>query len=203
MLFGRAVFGFSLLIACTAATCFLLHVHVRSSDVARYRKLIQESVEFRSKRALEKHPAYQMREGVQKDIWTVNGTERLHSRLKCGYSELTLSQKKDKFEAVEELQQIHCWIQEALDPVTQMQQMRTLTALEGTYYYPSHRFLANAVHLNFYRLQGLEFPESLTEKPFLSSVARQAFFSPAGKTPTFTAYDITAKVDPERYANGP
>jgi hypothetical protein len=197
MLFGRAVIGSSILIASAAVATFLLHVRTRPYDASRYRKLVQESAELRSRRALERHPAHQMRAGVQKDIWAVDGTERLHFRLNSGYSELSITQKKDKFEAVEELQQINCWIQEKIDPNTQMQQVRTLTASEGTYYYPSHRFLANAVHLGIYRLPGIELPTSLTEKPFLIGVARQATFVASGKNPTFTAYDITATLDPE------
>ena len=186
-----------------AAALFLFHIRIRSSDASKYRKLVQESAELRSRRALEKHPAHQMREGVQKDIWAIDGTERLHFRLNSGYSELTLRQKRDKFEAIEELQQIHCWVQEAIDPASQMQQVRTLTASDGAYYYPSHRFLANTVHLNFYRLPGIHLPFAIAEKPFLIGVARQVSFFPTGKNPMFTAYDIAAQLDPEQAAISP
>lgn len=198
MLFRRAIFCFSALTASAAALAFFLHVRIRPSDTPRYRKLVQESAELRSRRALERHPAHQTREGVQKDIWAVDGSERLHSRLNSGYSELTLRQKRDKFEAVEELQQISCWIQEEIDEAARLQQVRAITASEGTYYYPSHRFLAHTVHLAFYRLPGLELPFSVSEKPFLTGVAREASFAATSKIPTFTAYHLTAQFDPER-----
>jgi hypothetical protein len=198
MLFRRAVFLCAALTASASALAYLLLIQVRSSDTPRYRRLVQESAELRSRRALEKSPAHQLREGVQKDIWAIDGSERLHFRLTSGYSELTLRQKKDKVEAVEELRQINCWIQEEIDRAGNAQQVRFVSASEGTYDYPSHRFLAHSVHLAFYRIPGLDLPLSLTEKPFLSGVAREVAFAATSKIPTFTAYHLTAQLDPER-----
>lgn len=196
MLFQKTIFCSLAIIASAIAFSFFLHVRMRSSDVSRYRKLVQESRELRSRRALERHPAHQIRERVQKDIWAVDGTQRLHFRLNSGYSELFLKQKKDKVEAIEELQQIHCLIQEKIDPIAQVQQVRTLTASEGTYYYPSHRFIASSVHLAFYRILGTEFPLTIHEKPFLTGVAQEVSFDAASKIPTFTAHRISAQLDP-------
>ena len=201
MLFRRATFSSLAVISSLSAISYLFFIQVRSTDAPHYRKLVQESVELRSRRALEKHPARQTREGVQKDIWAVDGNERLHFRLTSGYSELALRQKKDKVEAVEDLQQITGWIQEEVDSAAQIQQVRTIAASDGTYYYPSHRFLANQVHLAFYRLPGTDIPESpFSEKPFLTGVAAEATFAASSKFPTFTAKRIAAQLDPERGA---
>ena len=198
MLFKRAIFSACAVTALVAAGAFLFLVRIHSSDIPLYRKLVSESAELLSRKALERHPTHQAREGVQKDIWAVDGAERLHFRLNSDYSELTLRQKKDKVEAVEELQGINCWIQEKIDRGAQTQQIRTIAAAEGSYYYPSHRFLANTVQLAFYRVPGTELPRALLQKPFLKGVAREASFAATGKIPTFTAYHITAQLDPER-----
>lgn len=199
MLFRRATFSFLAVNAAFLAVSYLFLVQVRSSDAPRYRKLVQESVELRSRRALEKHPVKQIREGVQKDIWAVDGKERLHFRLISVHSELALRQKKDKVEAAEDLQQITGWIQEEVDSIAQIQQVRTLAASDGTYLYPSHRFLATQVHLAFYRLPGTEIPLGpIPEKPFLTGVASEASFAATSKFPTFTARRIAAQLDPER-----
>ena len=80
-----------------------------------------------------------------------------------------------------------------------MQQVRTIAADEGVYHFPSHRFLAQSVQLAFFYLAGTELPLSLfPEKPFLTGIAREVSFSAAQKPPTFTAYHLQAKLDPDR-----
>ena len=198
MLFRKSLAVCAALILFLAAlVCFFL-VRLRSSDAPRYRKLVQESAELRSRHALEREPAHQMREGVQKDIWIVDEAERLHFRLNSRYSELMIRQKKDKVEAVEELQQIECWIQEEVDSKGGKQLVRQLKAAEGVYTYPSHRFVAGTVHLAFFRMPGTELPRAIQGKPYLTGLAREASFAATSKLPTFTAYHLTATLDPEQ-----
>lgn len=186
MLFRRALLFSSFLIVSVSFLAYFLHIQPRPSGISAYRKLVRESAERHSRRALERAPARQTREGVQKDIWAIDGTERLHFRLNSKYSELTLKQKKDKIEAVEELQQIRCWIQEKVDPTAQMQQVRTLTAQEGAYYFPSHRFSAHTVHLAFYNLPGFELPkEILPSPPLFSLLSNQALLTCRGECAPF------------------
>ncbi|HSX25953.1 MAG TPA: hypothetical protein VLE89_02990 [Chlamydiales bacterium] len=198
-MFKRPTFCFIALSTFACLFAYRNHVQIHPQDAPIYQKLSQESTALRSRHALERHPARQKREGVQKDIWVVNGNERLHFRLKSAYSHLTVAQKKDKVEATEELKQIDCWVQDEIDTVNSLQQIRTLTADEGIYYFPSHRFLAQSVNLAFFRLAGTELPSSLfPEKPFLTGVAREVTFAATCKTPTFTAYHLRAELDPER-----
>lgn len=109
---------------------YWFHIRMRPEDAAFYEKLIQESIDLRAKRALEETPAHQKRQGVQKDIWTQNETR--HFQIHSLNSDLTLSQKREKIEATEELEEIQCTIQNEF----------TLTADEGIYTYPSHQFIA-------------------------------------------------------------
>jgi hypothetical protein len=168
---------------------------LRHRDSAQYRKIVQESAEIRSRKALERQPSHQTRTDVRKDIWSAGGDERLHFRLKSAGSELALIQKKGKIEAVEELRKIECWIQEKIDPLLNMSEVKALKAASGTYHYPASRFDAETVELFFYRLRSAsEFP--ILEKPYLSGTARETTFSAAGKTPSFTARGLQAKLEP-------
>lgn len=198
-MFQRAYFSFLALILCLSLLAYYLHIRIAPGCAPLYHKLLKESIALRSHHALERHPAHQKREGVQKDIWVVNGAERLHSRIKSRHSDLTLSQKKDKVEAIEQLKEIDCWVQEEIDPAHSLQQIRTLYAEEGVYYFPSHRFLAQSVHLAFFRLPGADLPLSLfPEKPFLTGVASEVSFAATSKSPLFTAYHLQAHLDPQR-----
>lgn len=99
--------AFFLILLCTASVCYL-SIQIRPSDAPSYKKLIQESAELRSKKALERAPAHQVRKGVQKDIWTLSGNDRSHLQLNSEGSDLIIQQKKEKFEAIEHLQNLEC-----------------------------------------------------------------------------------------------
>ncbi|MBU6446684.1 MAG: hypothetical protein KGQ49_04730, partial [Verrucomicrobia bacterium] len=105
-------------------------VRIHPEDPAKYEQLMLESFAFRTHKTLEHEPAYQTRQGVQKDIWTNNETR--HFQIQSRESGLWVHQKKDKFEAVETLEEIRC----------QLPNDFTLCANEGVYTYPSHHFVA-------------------------------------------------------------
>jgi lipopolysaccharide export system protein LptA len=113
-------------------SCVIYHYHIplRPEDIIAYERLVQESTELRTKRALEEKPAQQQRQGVRKDIWSHD--EITHLQIESEHSELILTQKKDKTEIIEELQKIRCAVENDF----------TLTADEGIYAYPSHQFIA-------------------------------------------------------------
>ncbi len=121
-----------LLIAAFAALTYWFAIRPTPLDEAHYHKLAQESLELRTRHALEEHPASQVRYNVQKDIWIQD--EMRHFQIQSEESKLTLSlsQDKDKLEAVEELKKICCSIENEFN----------LTADFGLYTYPTHQFIA-------------------------------------------------------------
>lgn len=114
----------------SATAVYWFNVRIRPDDILAYNKLLQESTELRARKALQEQPAHQYREGVQKDIWSQNETR--HFKIQSENSELTLSQKSDHVEVIEELKNIQCSVQDDF----------TLTAEEGIYTFPSHQFIA-------------------------------------------------------------
>lgn len=197
-MFRPILFFCCLLLAASIAAIYIFLIQCHSKDKIAYQQLLKESVELRTRKALEHEPIEQVRKGVQKDIWE-GGKERLHFQLRSDRSSLSLTQKKGKLEAIENLQQIECLIQEAIDLAGCTQQLRRLRAEEGIYRFPSHSFSAETVHLAFYQVPGIELPASLeTEKPFLKGIARTSTFGAANKTPTFNARSLRLQLDPQR-----
>ena len=151
-----------------------------------------EEAAMPKKHLFAKHPARQVRRGVQKDIWTAAG---LHFRLKSEDSVLALQQPRGKFRAVETLGNLECCLQEAVDRNTCTQQVRYLTAPKGTYTFPEHKFVADEVHLSFYQLPGVELPSGKPEGvPFVSGIAEEVVFSEVDHAPHLNAHHLKAKV---------
>lgn len=99
-------------------------------DEIAYHELVQESLELRTRHALEETPALQKRQNVQKDIWTQDETR--HLQIKSTDSDLIITQNKEKTEAVEKLKKVNCIIDDEF----------TLTAELGIYTLSSHQFIA-------------------------------------------------------------
>ena len=113
-----------------AGVIFWYTLRLTPKDQELFTKLLQESLELRTRHALEEKPALQKRQHVQKDIWTQD--ELRHLEIKSEESDLTISQNKEKTEAVEKLKKIHGNIDNEF----------TLTADVGIYTFSSHQFIA-------------------------------------------------------------
>lgn len=113
-----------------SALLYWFCIRLTPSDPILYDKLVQESIQLRTRKALEEEPAHQKRSGVLKDIWTQN--EASHFQIQSEDSDLTISQKRGKFEAIERLKTMSA----------QTENEFTLEADEGIYTYPSHQLIA-------------------------------------------------------------
>jgi hypothetical protein len=154
----------------TAMSALLGHWPVRPHDLIAYKKLMRESAELKTKQVLESQPAHQSRHRVQKDIWIPKDAQRIHWQMQSVRSELEIFQKKDKLEAVEHLESLNCWAQDG-------QQIRTLKAETGVSYFPSYRFGAENVQVDFFQLPDSEMSASIEGcTPFLTGTADTAKF---------------------------
>ncbi len=193
--FKCAKWGVFFLLFLCIGELFWFTLCLHPEDAMIYHELMKgERERAATKKVFMARPAYQLREGVQKDIWTVSDGQRLHFSLKSAHSLLTVVQKKKSFEATEELEGIDCWMQEGIDLEAGFQKVRHLMSEKGTYFFPAHRFETERVQLFFFRLPGHELPsrEPLGEIPYLTGVASQASFAAARNLPTFTAYHLRA-----------
>lgn len=134
-MYKRAFLASLTLIVLAAFATYWFNIRIRQQDISAYHKLIQESTELRTRRALEEEPAHQKRQGVQKDLWSQNETR--HLQIQSEHSELVLTQEKDKVEAIEQLKHIRCSIEND-----------TLTADDGMFTFSSQEFTTqNNCHL--------------------------------------------------------
>ncbi len=147
-MFRRATAAFLSLIALLAVAVYFYSVRIGPKDADHYRKLCKKKHTLRSRQALEREPAVQFRENVLKDIWVSKEGERLHFLLSSNRSELILTQKKDKVEAIEKLKGIHAWIQDEVGENDSIQPARWISADEGIYFFPSHRIAVQSVQLD-------------------------------------------------------
>lgn len=104
---------------------------MRPEDAVTYNQLMQESTQIRDRRTFGDQPAHQMREGVQKKIWSQN--ETFHIQIDSEFSDLSLSQNKSQITAVETLKNIR----------VQFPDEMILIADVGTYTFPAHQFIAH------------------------------------------------------------
>lgn len=124
-MFKRTLLSFCALIALVTFAIYWFSIRVSPRDISTYHNIVQETKALRQAKAFEEHPAKQIRQGVQKDIWA-----QKHFILQSEQSELIFSQKKEQTEAIEKLQNLT------------LQGDFLLTADEGFYSHPSHQFIA-------------------------------------------------------------
>ena len=166
---------------------------VRSVDLDAYYLLETKKKELSRSTALM--TTQQNRKGVLKEIYLTQDTQRLHYKIASQNSFLTLVPRQGKFDLYEKLETIDCWLQDKLyydgAGLKAMQQIKHLTAKEGTYRYNSQEFIAGSVDLALYRASGHELTEIKTN-PFMQGVADSVSFAVTGKNPEFHAQRFRA-----------
>ncbi|MBS0629809.1 MAG: hypothetical protein JSS30_06255 [Verrucomicrobia bacterium] len=165
---------------------------LRASDVNHLNEMIQErniaSAEVPSQ-------TNQHRKQVRKDIWfSQSDGSRLHYQIASTGSLLSLTPIGNKFDIVESLQGVKCWMQDKLS--SEGQQARLIEAETGLYRYTTQEFTANSVLLSLFKLPGHVLPlEPLeSDEPFLSGIAKDISVIFSGKTPQFQAENFEATV---------
>jgi lipopolysaccharide export system protein LptA len=128
------------LIAIFSFLIYWFQVRQTPETMEAYHKLMHETYLEKTQKPLEVEPAYQQREGVEKEIW-VGGHEK-HFHIESKTSELSLSQSKRSLKASEKLQNLHCDLPGEL----------TLSADEGSFAFPENQLDAKGhchlTHLN-------------------------------------------------------
>ncbi len=185
----------------TFGLVFFLFFHffyLRPSDQQRYQKMLGKKA-LSSSLGAAYSPTQQQRTKVSKEIWLSGENQsRLHYRIESDNSVLTLTPVKNKFELVESLQGMRCWIQEKL--LEKGQQLRYFEAGEGLYYYNRAELLASHAKLSLYKLATSSLPKEPLplSDAYLRGVARNVSVSFGGKVPEFKASDFKAILKEDR-----
>ncbi|MDN3505947.1 MAG: hypothetical protein P0S96_01810 [Simkaniaceae bacterium] len=151
--------------------------------------------------SLSKAPTNQERKQVRKDIWfSQDGTSRLHYQITSKDSLLTLTPAGNRFEVVESLKGISCWMQDKLvrdeKKDTLSQQARYFEADSGIYRHTTQEFTAEGISLSLFKLAGHNLPVKPVKQSdaILRGVAEGISFYFGGKTPKFQAKEFQAKM---------
>ncbi len=132
--------GLFLLVFCTAVLALHLGT-IRSKDLQEYQDLLATSSSATERNSLCK-PLTQVRKEIRKDLFLPEGSDRLHLRIQGESSEIALRSQHGKWEMVETLKNLECWMQE------KGTEARHFTAEEGVYLFPSQRFDAKNICLD-------------------------------------------------------
>lgn len=177
-MFNKITITFLSALSFCIAVAFYYHIHATADDETSYRNLMISMNLLRSEKALEKDPAHQVRQHVQKDVWKASNGKRSHFRLRSQGSELSIHQLGEKFEIKEDLQAIECSMQETIDYKTNSQEIRWITAREGTYFYPTHHFEVIDAELSFFSINGTNLPDTKPDTPcFIKIAAEKSIFT--------------------------
>jgi hypothetical protein len=152
---------------CTSSLVFVSFVKPETNDKAQYEKIVESRTAVKPPKTGKNPPTHQVRTGVQKDFWTQNHGS--HVRLKSVSSDLWIQQCKNKFEITEDLESLECCIQDGVSETGQ--EIKWLSAKQGSCTYPSFSFEAKEANLSIFSLQGTEFPNHLPQLPPNSSMA--------------------------------
>jgi len=171
-------------------------VVMRKGDIAAYQKMTKEKKIASSSAPA---PTNQQRKSVQKDIWfSQDPSFRLHYKIRSERSLLTLIPVENRFEVVENLEGIKCFMQDKLlytsDTEKPMQQFRYFEAEDGIYRFSTQEFKANDVTISLFRTPGHNLPNKPIEEEdaYLHGVAHDISFFFGGKTPQFQAKEFNA-----------
>lgn len=200
-MFKKQIWLFSFLFLPFAAFWIYQTTCYQPSDAKTYETMVSQR-EIASSQSYV--PTNQSRKQVRKDIWfSQDDCARLHYQIASKGSLLTLTPVKNRFEIVETLDGIRCWMQDKLikDGIEQepFQQARYIEAENGVYRHTTQEFIASGVTLSLFRMPGHKLPQQTpnTDDAILSGIARNISFHFGGKTPQFQAVDFNATLERE------
>lgn len=173
---------------------------LKPKDIKKYHKILNRKAKLTSCKALKRKPIHQERTNVQKDIFLLQNNSRLHFRIFSKNSTLKITEKQNSIELIENLKNIKCFAQDKIyyNPESKRfeQKIRYFTAKEGTYTYPSHKFLTDSINLSFFDLPGKTLPSNIHSfTPYLKGIAREVSFFLKDKSPKLNAHHFRASFD--------
>jgi hypothetical protein len=141
------------------------------------------------KHPLKNHKPYQAitsyeqkKENVQKDLWIYKDNKRLQVRVQSPVSWMQIQKLGKKWYLQENFQKFDLWLQDHKDITGQ--NIQYFKAGNGTYYYTNQKFIAEKLHVEFFKLEGLDLPLKISSySPYLIGKAEKIDLSIKGKLP--------------------
>lgn len=196
-MFKRALLVALALLGGAGALLTYLMVRPSEADLVQYNEVVRKA----RPEEMTDAPGRQERQMVYKDLWIIDGDQRLHFQLTCDSSTLEFDFDGSRAKVVEHMRGVRGIIQEKLyhnSAGEPMQELRYLVAEEASYHYNSNLFVANETTLTRFRAEGhamIDSPQALEGlEPLLTGTARSAEFKLADGGIDFRAHHLKAKV---------
>lgn len=196
-MYKRALLVAVALLVGAGALFIYLMVRPSEGDLAHYQEVLRKARPEEMTAALQA-PGQQDRSLVFKDLWIVDGEDRLHFQLACESSVLEFDVVGGRSSIVEHMRGVTGIIQEKLFTTAQgqpMQELRYLVAEAASYDYHTNRFVAKEATLTRFRASGHEMVDSTDGlEPLITGTARAAEFTLADGGIDFKAHHLKAKI---------
>ncbi len=193
-MFKRALLIALALLGGAGALLTYLMIRPSEADLIQYNEVVRKALP----EEITDAPGEQERQIVYKDLWIIDGDQRLHFQLACDSSTLEFDFDGSRAKVVEHMRGVRGIIQEKLyhDASGQpMQDFRYLVAENASYHYNSNLFIANEATLTHFRTKGHALIDSADGlEPVLTGTARSAEFKLADGGIDFHAHHLKAKV---------
>jgi hypothetical protein len=164
------------------------------TDAFFYQELLKSSAPEQNGSQVSR--SQQKREGVTKQIWH-QGENPLYIRIHSQESELLFFRQDNKIEAIEQLGNVVCIMQEELLYLNgrPMQNIRYLEAEKASYNFHTRLFLAQGVKFWKYQLEGHNPPETIENAQLLMQASADSVeFSMISKDLDFKAHRMRAMI---------
>lgn len=202
MILKKATLFSSLLLVILGVLVFLNLLVITPNDTKEYQSYIDRGIQIKNQVKAHSAPVQQLGKNVQKDLWFFENSQRLHMRIFCRSSLLTLILDNHKLKLVESLENLHCCMQENQyfdENHVPRQKLRYFHSPIGSYSYPEHSFRAEQVSLSFSDEPSHQLPLALFAKtPFVHGEANEVLFSLSKKRYAFEAEHLKMHLNPKK-----
>lgn len=199
MRFSIKIFMLFLLILGAFGIWSILRVTQKHEE--NYLILTESSQSHSDKKSRLSHQQ-QHREDVYKEIW-VQKDQRLQGRIQSDFSLLFLFPHGDKFDVIEDMENVRCMIQKEIFlgeegelERTPSQEVEYFEANKATYNYTTNLFIAEEVRLWRYRLNGDKLPKKIeNQTPLMDGFAQKVILSLQNGKIKMKAHHLTATMN--------
>jgi len=173
---------------------FLTNLFIISKkDFANFHSIQQKSS------ALNSQTAYQERQNVKKDLYIVDNNTRNHYVIASDLSEIFINRKNLKYELIENLNKITFLCYEDVLGNQKFQHIKYITAEDGIYLFPSHKFELNDVNLSFVNtINKSKVSEVDFKNAYFKGKAKKLNFTVHKKKPTIEAISFDGSFNPKK-----
>ncbi|MFA6118461.1 MAG: hypothetical protein WCT85_03755 [Parachlamydiales bacterium] len=163
---------------------------ITKKDLSEFESMTQKNGDFKSQ------TAHQIRKDVKKDLYIIDNSSRNHYIVSSNESEIFLNKKNQKYELIENLNNIKFLCYENVEDQNSGQ-IKDISAQSGIYYFPAHKLNLKNIDLSFYNITN-SIDSYVSRNPFFTGMAKELFFSVNKKKPVIEVKSFEGSFNPHK-----